>query len=82
MKVGDLVILSAKGRALQMNWQIVECGGYGMVVKKDNKKIVSVRWFKSDGSPFCGFKNDKPRNFFRYELKYLSKKFKKKLNKS
>ena len=67
--------------ALQMNWQIVECGGYGMIVKKDNKKIVSVRWFKSDGTPLW-VTIDKPRNFFRYELKYLSKKFKKKLNKS
>ena len=81
MKVGDLVVLSAKGRALQMNSQIAECGGYGIIIKKPNKKIVSVRWFKSDGTPLWASIKE-PRNFFRYELKYLSKKFKKKLNKS
>ncbi len=73
MKVGDLVSLSSKGRALHMNWQITECGGYGIVVGIGNpSKIISVRWFQSDGT-LLWTTIKKPRNFYRYELKKFKK---------
>ncbi len=71
MKVGDLVSLSSKGRSLQMNWQIVECGGYGIVVRY-SPRIVTVRWFQSDGTQLWQSINN-PRNFYRYELKKFKK---------
>ncbi len=72
MKVGDLVSLSSKGRALQMNWQLVECGGYGMVVGKHDSNIITVLWFKSDGTQHWTTIN-KARGFYRYELKKFKK---------
>ena len=82
MKVGDLVVLSARGNKLQRNTAIAHYhGGYGIVCKvgrqvhrlKDNGDIyqLCVTWFKKSGEFY------RTRYFDRYELKK-----KKRLNKS
>lgn len=76
MKVGDLVMLSSAGRKLQMNGDIVDDASYGMVVGKENIKVICVRWFKKDGTLLYDWRE--PRNLYRWELK----KFKKKMNKT
>ena len=84
MKAGDLVVLSRKGRATQMNWELVD-NGYGIVLERQPKsKFIAVRWITKDGTVHRRSRNE-PLRFYRYELKYLSKIHKKKkktLNKS
>ena len=77
MKAGDLVVLSRKGRATQMNWELVD-NGYGIVLERQPKsKFVPVRWITKDGSIHIRSRNN-PQRFYRHELKYLSKIHKKK----
>jgi hypothetical protein len=81
MKVGDLVSLSAAGKKLNMNYDLVSAGGYGMVIKPHNLdgsagKVVGIRWFKSDGAILYPERYGE-RNVYRWELK----KFKKIMNK-
>ena len=81
MKVGDLVSLSAAGKKLNMNYDLVSVGGYGMVMKPYNldgtiAKVVGIRWFRADGS-ILNPSSLQLRNVYRWELK----KFKKIMNK-
>ena len=73
MKVGDLVTLSSAGRKLNMNYDLVEDASYGMVVGKENTKVISVRWFKKDGTLLYDWMTQ-PRNLYRWELKRFKKK--------
>ena len=72
MKVGDLVMLSSAGRKLNMNRDLVDDASYGMVVGKENIKVISVRWFKKDGTLLYDWRQ--PRNLYRWELKRFKKK--------
>ncbi len=75
MKQGDLVVLSAKGKKLNMNWQIVEHASYGIITKMDYPnapRIITVRWFGTEGTMLWGYK--KPSNYYRHELKKFKKK--------
>ena len=72
MKTGDLVVLSKKGRSIQMNWELVD-NGYGIVLHREPRsKLVAVRWITKDGTIHWRTRNT-PQRFYRYELKYLSK---------
>ena len=81
MKVGDLVSLSAAGKKLNMNYDLVSAGGYGMVIKPQNldgtvAKVIAIRWFNSDGNLLHPERLGL-RNLYRWELK----KFKRIMNK-
>ena len=72
MKVGDLVVLSTKGRSIQMNWELVD-NGYGIVLSREPRsKLITVRWITKDGTVHWRSRTS-PQRFYRYELKYLSK---------
>ena len=75
MKVGDLVVLSARGNKLQRNTAITHLyGGYGLVCKVgDGAGVYDLRvtWFKKNGEFY------RTRYFDRHEVKK-----KKSLNKS
>ena len=67
MKVGDLVVLSARGSKLQCNIAITYVHrGYGMISRvqtdPDSRQLL-VRWFNKDGKFY------RMRYFNRYELK-------------
>ena len=71
MKVGDLVVLSARGNKLQRNILIRQNhhGGYGLVCKVGDGDIFDLRitWFKKNGEFY------RTRYFDRYELKKFKK---------
>lgn len=83
MKVGDLVVLSARGKDLQRNIAItIHHGGYGLLTQisdnswgwrdtGDDVEVYTVHWFDKNGEFW------RKRNFERHELKK-----KKRLNKS
>ena len=84
MKVGDLVVLSARGKELKRNVAIsFHHGGYGLLTEirdndswgwrydRDDVKVYAVHWFDKNGEFY------RKRNFERHELKK-----KKRLNKS
>ena len=66
MKVGDLVVLSARGSKLQRNIAITHYhGGYGIVSKVGDYDIYDLRitWFNKNGEFY------RTRYFDRYEVK-------------
>ena len=67
MKVGDLVVLSAKGSSLQKNWR--EIGGIGIIVEVIqyySHYDYKVRWTTTKG----GLRNHNSL-LKRYEIKYM-----------
>ena len=66
MKIGDLVVLSARGSKLQRNTAIAYChGGYGIVSEVCANDIYDLRitWFKKSGEFY------RTRFFDRHEVK-------------
>ena len=65
MKVGDLVVLSARGSKLERNRIGSIHGGYGLVTKVGDYDIYDLRiaWFKKSGEFY------RTRFFDRHEVK-------------
>ena len=75
MKKGDLVVLSAKGKKLNTNWQIVKYASYGIVTKAgylQSPRVLTVRWFGAEGTML--WEHRRASNYYRHELKKFKKK--------
>ena len=70
MKVGDMVVLSAAGDKIQMNYTPKTHGAYGLVCRVHDyggvggNDTYKIRWFGKNGKPIVDM------NHYRWELKY------------